>query len=72
MAKFTVYLEQGEDGGWAAHCNEPAVVGGLGDTREAAIQDWKEAMAFWLAYKKDKGEEVTMPDTESIQVEVAA
>ena len=72
MANFTVYLEQGEDGGWSAHCTEPTVVGGLGSTREAAVEEWKEAMGFWLAYKKEKGEEVVLPDTELVQVEVAA
>ena len=50
---FTVSTEKAVDGGWSAHTVEPEVVGGLGDTREAAIRDCEEAMRHWLKYARE-------------------
>ena len=72
MAKFTVILEQAEDGGWGAYTLSPSVVGGLGGTKEEAIADFMEAMSGWLSYMKETGQEVSIPVTELISVEVAA
>jgi predicted RNase H-like HicB family nuclease len=72
MTKFTVVLEQGEDRGWGAYSLSPSVVAGLGDTKEEAIEDWKEAMRHWLAYMKETNQEVTVPVTELVSVEVTA
>ena len=49
---FTVLIEKAADDGWSAHTTEPEVVGGLGDTREAALADWEEAMGAWLIHTR--------------------
>ena len=54
---FVVFTEQGADGGWSAHTREPEEVGGLGDTLEAAIADWKFAMKAWLSYERERSDQ---------------
>jgi len=69
--KFTVTIERTKTG-WAAYSTTPSTVGGLGLTKEAAIEDWKEAMAHWLRYMKDEGLPVEPTEPEVIVIEVAA
>jgi predicted RNase H-like HicB family nuclease len=71
VARFAVAVEQAEDGGWSAYSDvSGSIIGGLGDTREAAIEDWKVAMTAWLKYMADNGYEVVIPDVELVSVEV--
>ncbi len=49
---FTISIEKASDGGWSAHSVEPEVVGGLGETQEAALADWEEAMGAWLVHTR--------------------
>jgi hypothetical protein len=40
VARFAVAVEQAEDGGWSAYSDvSGSIIGGLVDTREAAIED---------------------------------
>jgi predicted RNase H-like HicB family nuclease len=72
MAKFAVIVEQAADGGWGAYSDVcGSIIGGLGESRELAIEDWKEAMGGWLEYRREKGEAVVIPDVELVTVEVA-
>ena len=50
---YEVTFEDTASGGWSAHTVEPEVVGGLGDTLEAALRDWEEAMRHWLKYAQE-------------------
>lgn len=72
MAQFTAVLEQGEDKTWSAYTLSPSLVIGTGDSKEAALADLQSAMAFWLEFMKDTGQEVPPSTTELVSFEVAA
>ncbi len=72
MAKFTAILEQADDGSWSAYTVTPSLVVGCGDSKDAALDDLRMAMLFWLGYMKDTGQVVPTVSTELVSFEVAA
>ena len=70
--RYTVVLEQEEDGGFVAAV--PALPGCVsqGDTREEAIENVREAIAVYLEDCRDSGEPVpTEIGREIVEVEAA-
>lgn len=67
--KFNVTIDRDEDGVWIVEC--PAIPGCVsqGDTKEAALENIKEAIALCLEVRAEKGLPLTI---ETRQVEVAA
>lgn len=67
--KFNVTIDRDEDGVWVVEC--PAIPGCVsqGDTKEAALENIKEAIALCLEVRAEKGLPLTI---ETRQVEVAA
>ena len=67
--KFSVTIDRDEDGVWIVEC--PAIPGCVsqGETKEAAIENIKEAIALCLEVRAEKGLPLTI---ETRQVEVAA
>jgi predicted RNase H-like HicB family nuclease len=72
MAQFTAVLEQGEDKTWSAYTLSPSLVIGTGESKEAALADLQSAMAFWLEFMKETGQQVSLTTTEVVTFEVAA
>lgn len=72
MAKFTAVLEHGDDGTWSAYTLSPSVVIGSGESRDAAIDDLRTAMSFWLEFMKETGQVVPPDSAELVSFEVAA
>ena len=67
--KFNVTIDRDEDGVWIVEC--PAIPGCIsqGETKEAAVENIKEAIALCLEVRAEKGLPLTI---ETRQVEVAA
>ncbi len=67
--KFTVTIDRDEDGVWVVEC--PAIPGCVsqGETKEAALENIREAIALCLEVRAEKGLPLTI---ETRQVEVAA
>ena len=67
--KFNVTIDRDEDGVWIVEC--PAIPGCVsqGETKEAAVENIKEAIALCLEVRAEKGLPLTI---ETRQVEVAA
>jgi predicted RNase H-like HicB family nuclease len=67
--KFSVTLDQDEDGVWVVEC--PAIPGCVsqGATKDEALENIKEAIALCLEVRAEKGIPLTI---ETRQVEVAA
>jgi predicted RNase H-like HicB family nuclease len=72
MANYTAVLEQGEDGSWSAYTLSPSLIIGAGTTQDAALDDLRVAVAFWLEYMKDTGQPVPAVSTRIVNIEVAA
>ncbi len=72
MAKFTAILERAEDGSWSAYMVTPSLVVGCVESKEAALEDLRGAMAFWLSYMKDTGQAIPVVSAELVSFEVAA
>ena len=72
MAKFTAILEQADDGSWSAYTLTPSLVVGSGESKDAALEDLRGAMIFWLGYMKETGQAVPAVSTELVSFEVAA
>ena len=53
--KYTVTMDRDEDRGWVVEC--PSIPGCVsqGETREAALESVKEAIAAWLAVRSERG-----------------
>ena len=70
-AKYLVYLEPAEDGGYIATC--PALPGCVtqGETREEALAMIKDAIEGYIASLKKHGEPVPAGVGEAVEVEVA-
>ena len=71
VMKFRVLVEADEDGVFVAEC--PTLPGCIsqGETREAAVQNIKDAIAGYLASLEKHGEAVPLPLNEEV-VEVPA
>ena len=67
--KYTVTIDRDEDGVWVVEC--PSIPGCVsqGETREAALESVKEAIAACLAVRSERGIPLTV---ETRQVEVIA
>jgi predicted RNase H-like HicB family nuclease len=67
FVKFSITLERDEDGVWIAEC--PSVPGcfGQGATREAAVDDVRDAIRLTLEVRAERGQPLTL---ETRQVEV--
>ena len=67
--KFTVTIDQDEDGVWVVEC--PAIPGCVsqGETKEEALANIKEAIELCLEVRAEEGMPLTM---ETLQIEVAA
>jgi predicted RNase H-like HicB family nuclease len=67
--KFSVTIDRDEDGVWIAEC--PAIPGCVsqGATKDAALENIKEAIQLCLEVRAEKGIPLTI---ETRQVEVAA
>ncbi len=67
--KFIVTIDRDEDGVWVVEC--PSIPGCVsqGETKEAALENIKEAIALCLEVRAEKGLPLTI---ETRQVEVAA
>ena len=67
--KFNVTIDRDEDGVWIVEC--PAIPGCVSqwETKEAAVENIKEAIALCLEVRAEKGLPLTI---ETRQVEVAA
>jgi len=67
--KFNVTIDRDEDGVWVVEC--PAIPGCVsqGETKEAALENIKEAIILCLEVRAEKGIPLTI---ETRQVEVAA
>ena len=72
MAKFTAILEQADDGSWSAYTVTSSLVVGCGDSKDAALDDLRGGMAFWLSYMKETGQAVLAVSAELVSFEVAA
>jgi len=72
MATYTAVLEQGDDGSWSAYTLSPSLIIGTGTTKDAALEDLRAAVAFWLEYMKDTGQPIPVVSTELVSIEVAA
>ena len=72
MAKFTAILEQADDGSWSAYTLTPSLVIGCGESKDAALEDLRGAMAFWLSYMKETGQAIPAVSAELVSFEVAA
>ncbi len=72
MAKYTAVLEQGEDGFWSAYTLAPTLAIGVGENKEAALEDLKRGMTFWLEYMKETDQVVPVTSTEVVSIEIAA
>jgi predicted RNase H-like HicB family nuclease len=72
MAQFTAVLEQGDDKSWGAYTLSPSLVIGTGETREAALADLRTAMAIWLEFMKETGQQVPPATPQLVTFEVAA
>ena len=57
--KYTVTMDRDEDRGWVVEC--PSIPGCVsqGETREAALESVKEAIAAWLAVRSERGMPLT-------------
>ncbi|MCD6567127.1 MAG: type II toxin-antitoxin system HicB family antitoxin [Dehalococcoidia bacterium] len=68
--KFTITLEQDEDGFIAVSC--PALPGchSQGKTRQEAIANIEEAMRGYIASKRKHGESLPITDVEEVEVAV--
>ncbi len=71
-AKFTAILEQAQDGSWSAYTLTPSLVVGSGENRDAALEDLRRAMTFWLSYMKETGQTIPAVSAELVSFEVAA
>ena len=69
MQKFTIILEQDEDGVWNSEC--PSIPGCVsqGKTREEAIANIREAIGLCLEVRAERE---MPPAMETLQLEVAA
>nr|VFK40142.1 MAG: Predicted nuclease of the RNAse H fold, HicB family [Candidatus Kentron sp. SD]VFK45480.1 MAG: Predicted nuclease of the RNAse H fold, HicB family [Candidatus Kentron sp. SD]VFK77948.1 MAG: Predicted nuclease of the RNAse H fold, HicB family [Candidatus Kentron sp. SD] len=69
MQKFTITLEQDEDGAWISEC--PSIPGCVsqGETREKAIANIREAIGLCLKVRAERG---MPPSIETLQLDVAA
>jgi predicted RNase H-like HicB family nuclease len=67
--KFTVTIDQDEDGVWVVEC--PAIPGCVsqGETKEEALVNIKEAIELCLEVRAEEGLPLTL---ETLQIEVAA
>lgn len=67
--KYTITLFRDEDGVWIAEC--PSIPGCVsqGETRDAAVENVKEAIQLCLEVRAEKGLPLTI---ETAQVEVVA
>jgi predicted RNase H-like HicB family nuclease len=64
MNGYLVIYEQGEDGGWGAHCPDLPGVVAVGKSR-ARVEDLiKEAVGAYLDYMRDEGRPVPEPTSE--------
>ena len=65
--KFTVTLDRDEDGVWIAEC--PSIPGCVsqGPTKEAAIENVKEAIQLCLEVRAEKGLPLTI-ETRNVEV----
>lgn len=68
--RFSIILEQDEDGFIVASC--PALPGchSQGKTREEAIANVKEAIRGYIASKRKHGEPLPITDVEEVEVAV--
>ena len=71
VARYLVYLEPAEEGGYIVSC--PALPGCVsqGETREEALAMIKDAIEGYIASLKKHGEPVPSGVGEAVQVEVA-
>jgi len=69
MNKFTIILEQDEDGVWVSEC--PSIPGCVsqGGTREEAIVNIREAIQLCLEVRAERA---MVPDIETLELEIAA
>ena len=67
--KFNVTVDRDEDGVWVVEC--PAIPGCVsqGETKEAALENIKEAIALCLEVRAEQGLPLTL---ETQEIEVAA
>jgi predicted RNase H-like HicB family nuclease len=67
--KFTVTIDQDEDGIWIVEC--PAIPGCVsqGETKEEALVNIKEAIELCLEVRAEEGLPLTL---ETMQIEIAA
>nr|VFJ72193.1 MAG: Predicted nuclease of the RNAse H fold, HicB family [Candidatus Kentron sp. FW] len=69
MKKFTVILEQDEDGAWVSEC--PSIPGCIsqGKTREEAVTNIREAIRLCLEVRAERE---MASNIETLQLEIAA
>lgn len=74
MKKYAIIVEKAEDGGFGAYAPDIPGVGGVGDTREEAIQNLIEGVQFYFESLQEEGyplpeatseaENLILPDNE--------
>ena len=71
MARYLVYLEPAEEGGYIVSC--PALPGCVsqGETKEEALTMIKDAIEGYIASLKKHGEPVPPVVEEAVEVEIA-
>jgi predicted RNase H-like HicB family nuclease len=61
MSEYVVIYEQAEDGAWGAYLPDLPGVVALGSTREEVATRIQGALAFYVEYLRERGEELPAP-----------
>lgn len=69
---YTIVLEPGDDGGWAANAPDLPGLLLLGDSRDEVIAQAPAAIADYLDALRESGTPVPVPRTIAAQIEVPA
>lgn len=69
--KYTVIIEQGEDGGWGARAPDLPGLVMAGDTREDLLKSIPDGIETYIEVLREAGEPVPPPRTEATQIEVS-
>lgn len=67
--RYTILLEQADDGGWGAWSPDLPGCVALGDTVEQTISEMREAIAFHLEGLADGGDPIPEPTGPGVYIE---
>ena len=68
MTAYAVIIEQAEDGGFGAWSPDLPGCVALGDTREEALTEMREAIAFHLDGLREAGEPIPEPHAVGVEL----